>query len=64
MLRDGGDCTVVALGLMVPRALAAADLLAADGIEATVIDLRSLVPLDMATVLAPLRITCAASPPI
>ena len=52
MLRDGGDCTVVALGLMVPRALAAAERLAAEGIEATVIDLRSLVPLDVAAVLA------------
>ena len=50
VLRDGGDCTVVALGLMVPRAMAAAEQLAAEGIEATVIDLRSLVPLDMATV--------------
>jgi pyruvate dehydrogenase E1 component beta subunit len=50
-LRDGGDCTVVALGLMVPRAIAAADVLAGEGIAATVIDVRSLVPLDMATVL-------------
>jgi pyruvate dehydrogenase E1 component beta subunit len=50
-IRDGGDCTVVALGLMVSRALAAADQLAGEGIETTVIDLRSLVPLDMAAVL-------------
>jgi pyruvate dehydrogenase E1 component beta subunit len=51
VLRTGGDCTIVALGLMVPRALAAAELLADEGIAATVIDLRSLVPLDAATVL-------------
>jgi acetoin:2,6-dichlorophenolindophenol oxidoreductase subunit beta len=57
VLRDGKDCTVVALGLMVGRALAAADQLAAEGIEATVIDLRSLVPLDMATVLTSVSAT-------
>jgi pyruvate dehydrogenase E1 component beta subunit len=51
VLRSGGDCTIVALGLMVPRALAAAELLADEGIAATVIDLRSLIPLDAATVL-------------
>ena len=57
VLRDGKDCTVVALGLMVGRALAAADRLAGEGIDATVIDLRSLVPLDMATVLASVSAT-------
>jgi acetoin:2,6-dichlorophenolindophenol oxidoreductase subunit beta len=51
VLRQGGDATLVALGLMVPRALAAAEELAASGIECTVVDLRSLVPLDMTTVL-------------
>ena len=54
---EGGNCTVVALGLMVHRAIAAADLLAGEGIEATVIDLRSLVPLDMATVLTSVSAT-------
>jgi pyruvate dehydrogenase E1 component beta subunit len=49
--RRGGDVTIVALAAMVPRALAAAGLLAADGIDAEVIDLRSLVPLDVTTVL-------------
>ncbi len=57
VLRDGTDCTVVALGLMVGRALAAADRLAGEGIDATVIDLRSLVPLDMATVLTSVSAT-------
>jgi pyruvate dehydrogenase E1 component beta subunit len=37
---------------MVPRALEAAELLAADGISAEVIDIRSLVPLDTATMLS------------
>jgi acetoin:2,6-dichlorophenolindophenol oxidoreductase subunit beta len=44
--REGTDVTIAALALMVPRALEAADLLAADGISAEVIDVRSLVPLD------------------
>jgi pyruvate dehydrogenase E1 component beta subunit len=44
--RAGTDVTIVTLSLMVHRALDAADALAADGIEAEVIDLRSLVPLD------------------
>jgi pyruvate/2-oxoglutarate/acetoin dehydrogenase E1 component len=51
ILRHGGDATITALGLMVPRALQAAELLAADGIEVTVIDVRSLVPLDTSTIL-------------
>jgi acetoin:2,6-dichlorophenolindophenol oxidoreductase subunit beta len=52
VVREGGDATLVALGLMVPRALAAAERLAADGIDCTVLDLRSLVPLDTAAILA------------
>ncbi|WP_116999439.1 alpha-ketoacid dehydrogenase subunit beta [Desertimonas flava] len=55
--RDGGDCTIVALGMMATRALAAAERLAEEGIAATVIDLRSLVPLDMATVLSSVTAT-------
>jgi pyruvate/2-oxoglutarate/acetoin dehydrogenase E1 component len=50
--REGSDITLVALAATVPMALAAAGLLAADGISAEVIDLRCLVPLDMACVLA------------
>jgi pyruvate/2-oxoglutarate/acetoin dehydrogenase E1 component len=50
--RTGGDVTVVATGLMVGRALEAADRLAAAGAELTVIDPRTLVPLDMETILA------------
>jgi pyruvate/2-oxoglutarate/acetoin dehydrogenase E1 component len=50
--RAGRDVTLVAYGAMVFRALAAADLLAAEGIQAEVIDLRTLRPLDMTTVFA------------
>ncbi len=57
VVRQGGDCTIVALALMVPRAVAAADLLADEGIEATVIDLRTLVPLDTAAILASVAAT-------
>src|SRR5687767_4253176 len=46
LVREGTDCTIVALALMVPRAVEAAERLAADGISAEVIDLRTLVPLD------------------
>ena len=48
--RHGKDATVVALAAMVPRALAAAEALAGEGISAEVIDLRSLVPLDVSSV--------------
>jgi pyruvate/2-oxoglutarate/acetoin dehydrogenase E1 component len=49
--RPGTDVTVVALAATVPIALAAAEELASSGASAEVIDLRCLVPLDMATVL-------------
>jgi acetoin:2,6-dichlorophenolindophenol oxidoreductase subunit beta len=51
VLHSGSDATVVALGAMVPKALAAAEELASAGIECTVVDVRSLVPLDMTTIL-------------
>ncbi|MGO4663702.1 alpha-ketoacid dehydrogenase subunit beta [Terrabacter sp. 2TAF16] len=49
--RPGRDATILALGMMVPRALAAAEDLATRGIDAEVIDVRSLVPLDTRTIL-------------
>jgi pyruvate/2-oxoglutarate/acetoin dehydrogenase E1 component len=53
VIRQGTDVTIVALALMVPRALKAADMLKEQhGINATVIDLRSLVPLDTQTILS------------
>ncbi len=48
--RQGGDVTVVSLGVSVHRALEAAAALATNGIEAEVIDLRTVRPLDAATV--------------
>lgn len=54
VVREGVDITLVALASMVPVALEAAELLSGDGIEAEVVDLRCLVPLDMSTVLASL----------
>jgi pyruvate dehydrogenase E1 component beta subunit len=50
--REGADLTILALAAMVPQALAAAEFLARSGIQATVVDLRSLVPLDTRTILA------------
>ena len=52
VLRQGSDATIVALAAMVPRALQAAERLEKEGISATVVDLRSLVPLDTRTLLA------------
>jgi len=49
--RPGADVTLVALASTVPTALAAAEELAGDGVDAEVIDLRCLVPLDAAAVL-------------
>jgi acetoin:2,6-dichlorophenolindophenol oxidoreductase subunit beta len=51
VLRQGSTATIVTLGMMVPRALAAAEELATNGIECTVVDVRSLVPLDTQTIL-------------
>jgi pyruvate/2-oxoglutarate/acetoin dehydrogenase E1 component len=55
--RPGRDVTVVATGLMVHKALAAAASLAAEGIEVEVIDPRTLVPLDQAAIVASVRKT-------
>jgi acetoin:2,6-dichlorophenolindophenol oxidoreductase subunit beta len=54
-LREGGDVTIVALSALVEDALAAAELL--DGIEAEVIDPRTLVPLDLEAILESVRKT-------
>lgn len=59
ILRPGRDATIVAVGMMVHRALAAADALAAQGLDVEVIDLRSLVPLDVTTILDSVRRTGA-----
>ena len=56
-VRPGRDATIVATMAMVERALAAADTLARSGIEAEVIDPRTLRPLDMDTICASVRRT-------
>jgi pyruvate/2-oxoglutarate/acetoin dehydrogenase E1 component len=50
VLREGRDLTIVAYGAMVWTALEAADKLAAEGVSAEVIDLRTLLPLDRQSV--------------
>jgi len=57
LLRRGGDIAILGVGTMVPPALAAADLLAAEGIQATVVNARFLKPLDE-VMLAELAATC------
>ncbi len=57
IVREGADLTLVAYSRMVAEALAAADALAAEGVEAEVVDLRSLQPLDTATVVDSVRKT-------
>jgi pyruvate/2-oxoglutarate/acetoin dehydrogenase E1 component len=51
VVRAGDDLTIVSVGKGVPDALAAAETLAGDGIDAEVVDLRTLRPLDVETVL-------------
>jgi transketolase len=51
-LREGGDVTLIACGTMVERALAAADLLAGRRVEARVLNVHTVRPLDRAAVVA------------
>ena len=57
VLREGSDVTIVAFSLMVERALEAAAALADAGVEAEVIDLRTIRPLDVATIVASVKKT-------
>jgi pyruvate/2-oxoglutarate/acetoin dehydrogenase E1 component len=57
VVRPGRDVTVVALSRLVHETLAAAEELAAEGIEIEVIDPRTLVPLDLETIVESLRRT-------
>lgn len=50
--RSGSDVTVVATSLMVQRSLSVAETLAKDGIDVEVVDPRTVVPLDFATIMA------------
>ena len=56
-LRDGGDVTIVACGTVVERALAAAEQLAGRGIEARVLNMASVRPLDREAIVAAARET-------
>jgi len=55
--RKGKDVTIATISYMVMKALKAAERLAGEGIEAEVIDLRTLVPLDLETILQSVRKT-------
>ncbi|WP_294473664.1 transketolase family protein [uncultured Intestinimonas sp.] len=59
VLRDGADVTLVAVGLMVQMALQAAETLAGEGIDARVIDMHTLKPLDEGLILKAARETGA-----
>lgn len=52
VLREGSDISIMACGVEVAQALAAADALAAEGISAEVVDLMSVKPLDEETIIA------------
>ncbi len=55
--REGRDVTIVATSIMVSRALQAADILAQEGIEAEIIDPRTLKPLDMTPIIESVKKT-------
>lgn len=57
VVREGGDVTIVTLSQMVQKSLLAAEQLAQAGIQAEVIDLRTIVPLDREAVLKSVRKT-------
>ncbi len=57
MAREGKDVTIVSFGIGMTYALAAAEKLAGEGIEAEVIDLRSLRPMDVAAIVESVRKT-------
>jgi len=59
--REGVDVTLVAIGLMVPRALEAAEKLAKEGISVEVVDPRTLAPLDTNTIYDSIRKTHRAA---
>jgi pyruvate dehydrogenase E1 component beta subunit len=57
VVREGKDVTIIAYGMMVHTAKKAAEELAKEGIEAEVIDLRTLLPLDIDTIVKSLQKT-------
>ncbi|MCO6453396.1 MAG: transketolase family protein [Caldilineales bacterium] len=59
VVREGGDLTIIACGIMVAAALDAAAVLADEGIEARVLDMHTLRPMDTAAIVAAARETGA-----
>jgi 2-oxoisovalerate dehydrogenase E1 component len=57
VVREGNDITVVALALMVQRALKACEILAAEGVSVELIDPRTVTPLDIETIARSVRKT-------
>ena len=57
VVREGNDVTIIAFSIMVGKALSAAEELSAEGIDAEVIDLRTLRPLDKETILKSVKKT-------
>jgi len=57
VVREGSDVTILSYGLMVHTAVKAAEELEKNGVKAEVIDLRTLVPLDIDTILASVKKT-------
>jgi 2-oxoisovalerate dehydrogenase E1 component len=55
--RTGRDITIVAAGQLVPRALEAAEQLAGEGVEAEVLDMRTIMPLDVGTIVESVKRT-------
>ena len=51
IVREGGDATIATYGMMVGKSLEAADILKKDGVEVEIVDLRTLSPIDMDTVI-------------
>ncbi len=58
-LREGGDLTIIVTGILVARALEAAEALAAQGISARVVNIATIAPLDEAEIIAAARETGA-----
>jgi transketolase len=54
-LREGNDCTIIACGIMVDKALQAAEELARQGLQAAVVDMHTIKPLDQELVLEEAR---------
>ena len=63
IVREGTDVTIVAFSIMVGKALEAAEVLAGEGIDAEIVDLRSIRPLDVETIVTSVkktnRVVCA-----